>query len=96
MEQNIEKIIGTIICNKLPVEWMRYNMFSSKDIYINIPILVFRLSKSDSNERVIEPGRCVESFQGQNSWKVFKDPLYCEQAIEDIPLLAEHINKHFV
>lgn len=133
MEQNKEKIIGKIISNKFPVEWMRYNMYSSDDIYNNIPMLVFRFSNSSMNERVKELERCVDGFQGINSWKVFRDPLsrkgnylltlaimegirkecyekginydekellgdrkyrlYCEQAILDIPLLAEHIEK---
>lgn len=136
MEQNTEKIIGKIIYNKLPIEWMRYNMFSTDDIFRNIPMLVFRLSKSNMNDRVKELEKCVEGFQGNISWKVFRDPLsrkgnylltiatmesirkecyekgtdynekeclgdtryrlYCEQAILDIPLLAEHIDKNFM
>lgn len=32
MEQSKEKIIGKIIYNKLSVEGMRYNMYSSDDI----------------------------------------------------------------
>lgn len=75
MEQNTEKIIGKIIYNKLPIEWMRYNMFSIDDIFRNIPMLVFRLSKSNMNDRVKELEKCVEGFQGNISWKVFKDPL---------------------
>lgn len=136
MEQSKEKIIGNIIYNNLPVEWMRYNMYSSDDIYKNIPMLVFRLSNSSMNERVKELEKCVDGFQGINSWKVFRDPLsrkgnylltiaiiesirkecyekgadydekeymgdrkyrlYCEQAILDIPLLAEHIKRIFI
>lgn len=136
MEQNKEIIIGKIINNKLPVEWMRYNMYSLDDIYKNIPMLVFRLGKSSMNERVKELEKCVDGFQGINSWKVFRDPLsrkgnylltiaimesirkecyekgteynekkylgderyrlYCEQAILDIPLLAEHIEKNII
>lgn len=134
MEQNKETIIGKIISNKLPVEWMRYNMYLTDDIYRNIPMLVFRLGKSSMNEHVKELEKCVNGFQGINSWKVFRDPLsrkgnylltiaiiesirkecyekgteynekkylgderyksYCEQAILDIPLLAEHIEKN--
>ena len=111
-------------------------MYSSDDIYKNIPMLVFRLSNSSMNERVKELEKCVDGFQGINSWKVFRDPLsrkgnylltiaiiesirkecyekgtdydekeylgdrryrlYCEQAILDIPLLAEHIKRIFI
>ena len=131
MNQDEEKIIGKIIHDRLPVEWMRYNMFSSDNIYKNIPILVFRLNESDMDDQVKKLEDSVESFEGKNKWKVFKDPLsrkgnylltlalmenfrkecyeknvvynekqylgndryklYCEQAIQDIPLLAEHI-----
>lgn len=75
MEQNKETIIGKIISNKLPVEWMRYNMYLTDDIYRNIPMLVFRLGKSSMNEHVKELEKCVNGFQGINSWKVFRDPL---------------------
>lgn len=135
MNQDEEKVIGKIIHERLPVEWMRYNMFSTNNIYKNIPILVFRLNGSDMNEQMKKLEVCVESFEGKNTWKVFKDPLsrkgnylltlahmenfrkecyeknivyneweyfgndkykmYCEQAIQDIPILAKHIEKFF-
>lgn len=136
MDQNEEKIIGKIIHNKLPIEWMRYNMYSSNNIYKNIPILVFRLNEFDTGEQLIKLENCVASFDGKTKWKVFKDPLsrkgnylltlacmenfrkechekdviyneqeylgndrykfYCEQAVQDIPLLAKHIEKCFI
>lgn len=135
MKQDDEKIVGKIIHNRLSIEWMRYNMFSLNNIYKNIPMLVFRVNKTSENEQLKRLEECVASFQGKNSWKLFKDPLsvkgnylltiaiienirkecrekhliynekeyfgddmyksYCERAIQDIPFLAEHIDKCF-
>lgn len=135
MEQNIEKIIGKTIHNILSVEWMRYNMFSTNDIYKNIPMLVFRVNETNSKEQLIKLEKCISDFKGTISWKLFKDPLskkgnylltiaiietvrkecrkknftynaieylgeemyklYCEQAVQDIPLLAEYISNCF-
>ena len=135
MNRDEEKVIGKIIHNRLPVEWMRYNMFSSNNIYKNIPVLVFRINESDMGDQLKKLEVSVESFEGKNTWKVFKDPLSgkgnylltlalmenfrkecheknivynekeylgneryklcCERAIQDIPLLAEHIKKCF-
>lgn len=136
MDQSEERIIGKIIHNNLPIEWMRYNMYSSNNIYKNIPILVFRINESDTWEQLIKLKKCVSDFNGNNKWKVFKDPLSrkgnylltlacmekirkdccekdviyneqeylgsdryrfcCEQAVQDIPLLAKHIEKCFI
>lgn len=75
MNQDKEKVIGKIIHDRLPVEWMRYNMFSSNNMYKNIPILVFRLKESNKDGQMKKLEVCVESFEGKNTWKVFKDPL---------------------
>ena len=135
MEQNEEKIVGKIIHHNLSVEWMRYNMFSSKNIYKNIPMLIFRLDTSNRAKEIDDLQKCVSGFEGNDLWKVFRDPLSrkgnylltiaivekireecrdkdivydeknylgedkykscCEQAVEDIPLLARHINEYF-
>lgn len=135
MSQKEEKMIGKFIHEKIPITWMRYNMFSSEDIYKNIPLLVFRVSNTGIDGKMKMLEKCVASFEGKNAWKVFKDPLsrkgnylltlafvenmrkecqekktvyneqkylgndkykwYCEQAIQDIPLLAKHIEKCF-
>lgn len=135
MEQNIEKTIGKTIHNILSVEWMRYNMFSTNDIYKNIPMLVFRVNETNSKEQLIKLEKCISDFKGTISWKLFRDPLskngnylltiaiietvreechkkifmynereyfgeetyklYCEQAVQDIPFLAEHISNYF-
>lgn len=135
MEKNIEKTIGRTIHNILSVEWMRYNMFSTNDIYKNIPMLVFRVNETNSKEQLIKLEKCISDFKGTISWKLFKDPLskkgnylltiaiietvreecrkkifmynereyfgeeiyklYCEQAVQDIPFLAEHISNCF-
>lgn len=75
MERNDEKIIGKIIHNRFPVEWMRYNMFSSENIYRNIPLLVFRFREEELGEQLEGLQNCVVSFNGKIAWKIFKDPL---------------------
>ena len=135
MEQNEEKVIANIIHSNLPIEWMRYNMFSSNNIYKYIPLLVFRLDTSNEDTKIEKLEKCVASFKGKSSWKVFRDPLSrkgnylltiaivesirkecvskkkvyneqdylgkdryklcCERAIQDIPLLAKHIDEYF-
>ena len=135
MQQNEEKVIAEIIHSHLPIEWMRYNMFSSNNIYKNIPVLVFRLDTSNEDTKIEKLEKCVTDFKGKCSWKVFRNPmsrngnylltitivenirkecrdkkkvyderdylgedrykLCCEQAIQDIPLLAKHINEYF-
>lgn len=75
MERSGEMIIGEIIHNRLPVEWMRFNMFQADNIYRNIPILVFRLKETAMDEQVKKLENSVESFKGNMTWKVFKDPL---------------------
>ena len=43
MEENKEKCIGKLIHSRIPIEWMRYNMYIEDDRYRNIPMLVFRV-----------------------------------------------------
>lgn len=135
MEKNQEKIIGKIVHNILSIEWMRYNMFSTNDIYRNVPMLVFRLEESAPMENLKKLESCVRNFKGEKRWQLFQDPLSkkgnylltisiikdirvecykkniiynekeylgdenykicCRQAVQDIPLLAEHIIKCF-
>lgn len=75
MEQNAEKIIGKIIYNYFSVEWIRFNMYLSENIYTNIPVLVFRLREDVVKEQVKELKECVANFEGEMKWKVFKNPL---------------------
>ena len=46
MEENKEKCIGKLIHSRIPIEWMRYNMYIGDDRYRNIPMLVFRVQDS--------------------------------------------------
>lgn len=133
MEESKEKCIGKIIHNRMPIEWMRFNMYIETNVYRNIPILVFRIKETCPEELVGKLEICIEDFKGKKNWKLFKDPLsrkgnylisiaeleemrkqcylgiitynekdyfgieefkkHCEDAIEDIPLLAKHIEE---
>lgn len=73
--KNIEKCVAMTICKKLPIEWMRFNMYVEEDIYRNIPVLVFRVEENCSTNIINNLIRCVEEFDGAVKWKVFKDPL---------------------
>lgn len=75
MGQKEEKIIAKIIKSNLPIEWIKYNMFSSNNIYKNIPLLVFRLGVTNQDTKIEKLEKCVSEFVGKNTWKVFKDPL---------------------
>jgi len=126
-----ETCIGKIIHSKLPIEWMRYNMYIADDKYRNIPMLVFRVQASCPENLVYNLKDCIDNFKGNLNWKMFKDPLsgkgnylvtiseledlynqcyagkiqynqidflgtekyrrYCDCAIHDIPMLAQHI-----
>lgn len=132
MEKAIEKSIGQIIHKNIPIEWMRYNMFSVDNIYKNIPILVFRYGKECSDESKQKLMNAVLTFEGREKWSIFRHPstrkdnyilsialmesimkrafnskgscspdeilgldVYkkcCENAVSDIPQLAEHIS----
>lgn len=133
--KDIEVCIAEILRKEIPIEWMRFEMFHTEDIYRNIPMLVFRLDESCVPRSIENLKKNVEDFNGKVKWKVFKDvlsrrgnylltisimeemhnefvgkeenynqkqyfgeekfKLYCEQAVEDIPLLAKHIEKSF-
>lgn len=128
---NNEKCIGKILHSKLPIEWMRFNMYIETDKYRNIPMLVFRIQESCPENLIDNLKNSVDNFEGSVNWKVFKDPLsrngnylltvseledlhrkcyagqvqynqkdyfgveyfkkYCDDAIQDIPMLAKHI-----
>ena len=129
--ENQEKCIGRLIHSRIPIEWMRYNMYIEDDRYRNIPMLVFRVQDSCSSNIIDSLKECVDTFKGNRKWKLFKDPLsrkgnylitiselevlhkeccegrvqynqrdffgaekykeYCDDAIQDIPMLAKHI-----
>lgn len=72
---NNETCIGKIVHSKLPIEWMRYNMYIEDDKYRNIPMLVFRVKDSCPENLVDNLKDCIDNFNGKLSWKVFKDPL---------------------
>lgn len=104
MSQHEETLVGKIIHEKIPIEWMRYNMFLTNNKYKSIPMLVFRVQDSCSNSLIEDLKKSVNDFNGKLRWKVFKNPLtrkdnfgeerykkYCDDAIQDIPMLAKHI-----
>lgn len=70
-----ETCIGKIIHSKLPIEWMRYNMYIEDDRYRNIPMLVFRVQESCPKNLVDTLKKCIDNFEGKKSWKVFKNPM---------------------
>ncbi len=72
---NNETCIGKIVHSKLPIEWMRYNMYIEDDKYRNIPMLVFRVQESCPENLVDNLKDCIDNFNGKLNWKVFKDPL---------------------
>lgn len=131
MEEKNEKCIGKLICSRIPVEWMRFNMYIEDDRYRNIPMLVFRVQDNCSQNIIDSLKKSVDTFKGNLNWKLFKHPLsrkgnylitiseleelyircyaeqipfsqvdfwgeelykkYCDDAIQDIPMLAKHI-----
>lgn len=74
MEREIEKKIGKIIYNKIPIEWMKYNMFSVNDIYKNVPMLVFRYDDKCPIELRQKLINAVLTFNGREKWNVFRHP----------------------
>lgn len=44
---NNETCIGKIVYSKLPIEWMRYNMYTEENKYRSIPMLA-----KDSSENL--------------------------------------------
>ena len=133
MEENKEKCIGKLIHSRIPIEWMRYNMYIEDDRYRNIPMLVFRVQDSCPENIIDSLRKWVDAFKGNLNWKMFKDPLsrkgnylitiselevlhreccagrvqynqidfwgaekykkYCDDAIQDIPMLEKHIEE---
>ena len=72
---NFETCVGEILGEKLPIEWIRYNMYIEADKYRNIPILVFRLQKTCPEERLESLKKCIDNFKGKAKWRMFKNPL---------------------
>ena len=75
MSQSDETLVGKIIHERLPIEWMRYNMFLSNNKYKNIPMLVFRVQASCPDSMIEKLKNSVNNFEGKLNWIVFKDPL---------------------
>ena len=75
MLQDYEKSIAEIILKLFPIEWMRYKMYVSENIYRNIPMLVFRLKNTFSIEAFNEFRHWIALYDGITQWKVFGDPL---------------------
>ena len=74
MGQKEEKIIAKIIKSNLPIEWIKYNMFSSNNIYKNIPLLVFRLEVTNQDTKIEKLEKCVSEFVGKILGKCLKIP----------------------
>ena len=72
---NNETCIGKIVYSKLPIEWMRYNMYTEEDKYRSIPMLVFRVKDSCPKCLIENLKQCVEGYKGKSNWTMFKDPL---------------------
>jgi len=72
---NNETCIGKIVYSKLPIEWMRYNMYAEEDKYRSIPMLVFRVQASCPRYLIENLKQCVDGFKGKSKWTMFKDPL---------------------
>lgn len=73
MDNSYEIAIGKKICDILPVEWIKFNMFNTNDIFNTIPMLVFRVNYLDENMDRLK--NCINLFKGRESWKLFRNPL---------------------
>lgn len=71
---NYETYIGRIIHDKLPIEWMRYNMYKEEEKYKCVPMLVFRFHKSCSLTEFYTLQKCVDNFTGNMKWTIFNYP----------------------
>ncbi len=67
-----ETSIAKVIRNILPIEWMRFNMYNSEDLYRHIPFLTFRVKCE--NDVFIALKKSVEEFNGNEKWQMFRDP----------------------
>ena len=72
MDKEYETMIGIMLKNYLPIEWMRYTMFHISDVYSRIPMLVFRLKEKD--EKFDTLLKCIENFKGNANWEIFRTP----------------------
>lgn len=69
--ENNEMLIAYLFKELFPIEWMRYRMYFSEDIYRSIPYLLYRY-KDDCDliyqEKLLN---CVESYKGKQKWTTF-------------------------
>ena len=73
--KNDERLVAYILESKISLEWIRYNMYDSDDIYRNIPILVFRFDET-CNESISERlNKVITSFSGIEKWCIFRHPV---------------------
>lgn len=91
------KCVAMIIQNKIPIEWMKFNMYIEEDIYRNIPMLVFRVDEICPENLIEKLKGCVEHFSGILDWKIFKDPLSRRGnyllTISELEIMHEAYNK---
>ena len=72
MEKEYETIIGKILIKYVPIEWMKFTMFNISDVYLSIPMLVFRLKQKD--DKFDELIKCIGDFNGNARWEIFRSP----------------------
>lgn len=70
--EDIETCIAHILKRKIPIEWIRYNMFLQNNIYKNIPVLVFRVDETCNPELIENLKKCVSDFQGKLSGRFLR------------------------
>ena len=73
MDKKYENIIGEILKDILPIEWMRFTMFHADDPYLYVPFLLFRVY--EENEKFYEICDRVETFKGNVKWGIIRYPL---------------------
>lgn len=72
MNKEYETIIGKMLKEYVPIEWMRYKMFHVDDVYSSIPMLVFRLEQKDDKFDMLL--KCIDNFKGNARWEIFRNP----------------------
>ena len=71
MSKNNEMIIANLFKEKFPIEWMRYKMYFSEDIYRSIPYLLYRYKNGYDQIYQKELLKYVEKFEGKQKWTTF-------------------------
>ena len=69
-----ETCVGKALCAKLPIEWMRFNMYHEAEKYRNIPMLIFRMQKACPVDLIERLKECIDNFEGNVKWRMFKHP----------------------